>query len=84
MQGDTILAMDFMDNGNLWDALPRIGRNGKHIFQWHQRGKRVAYEVALGLHFLHELRSVYMSRADSLLQLSCRGCPATFTLRHAM
>ena len=56
LQGNTILAMDFMDNGNLWDALPRVGRSGKNIFQWHQRGKRVAYEVALGLHFLHELK----------------------------
>lgn len=56
VQGNTILAMDFMDNGNLWDALPRIGRNGRPIFQWYGRGKKVAYEVALGLHFLHELK----------------------------
>lgn len=55
-QGNTILAMDFMDNGNLWDALPRIGRHGQPVFQWYFRGKRVAHEIALGLHFLHEVR----------------------------
>lgn len=33
-QGNTILAMDYMDNGNLWDALPRQNKDGRHIFQW--------------------------------------------------
>lgn len=56
VQGNTILATDYMDNGNLWDALPLVGRNGNHIFQWNYRGKRVAHEIALGLHFLHELK----------------------------
>lgn len=55
-QGNTILAMDYMDNGNLWDALPRKTKDGRHIFQWNNRGKRVALEIALGLHFLHDLR----------------------------
>jgi len=48
--------MDFMDNGNLWDALPRVTKDGRHIFQWNNRGKKVAFEIALGLHFLHDLR----------------------------
>lgn len=56
MQGNTILAMDYMDNGNLWDALPRVAKDGRHFFQWNNRGKRVAYEIALGLYFLHDLR----------------------------
>ena len=54
LQGNTILAMDYMENGNLWEALPRLGRSGQPIFQWYHRGKKVAYEIALGLHFLHE------------------------------
>lgn len=54
VQGNTILAMDYMENGNLWEALPRLGRSGQPIFQWYHRGKKVAYEIALGLHFLHE------------------------------
>ncbi len=56
VQGNTILAMDYMDNGNLWDVLPRVAKDGRLIFQWNNRGKRVAYEIALGLHFLHDLR----------------------------
>ncbi|BDA50370.1 MDIS1-interacting receptor like kinase 2 [Coccomyxa sp. Obi] len=73
LPGNTILAMDFMDNGNLWDALPRIGRNGKHIFQWHQHGKRVAYEVALGLHFLHELKVVHLDLKSSNVLIAADG-----------
>ncbi|CAL8464770.1 g4305 [Coccomyxa elongata] len=73
LPGNTILAMDFMDNGNLWDALPRIGRNGKNIFQWHQRGKRVAYEVALGLHFLHELKVVHLDLKSSNVLIAADG-----------
>ncbi len=56
VQGDTILAMDFMENGNLWEALTRLGRNGRPVFQWNARGRRVAHDIALGLHFLHDLR----------------------------
>ncbi len=56
MQRDTILAMDFMENGNLWDQLPRTNKAGQHIFQWRFRGKKVAYEIALGLHCLHDLK----------------------------
>ena len=55
-QGNTILAMDFMENGNLWDQLPRTNKAGQHIFQWKFRGKKVAYEIALGLHCLHDLK----------------------------
>lgn len=53
--------MDFMENGNLWEALTRLGRNGQPIFQWNNRGRRVAHDIALGLHFLHDLRSAAQS-----------------------
>ena len=55
-QGNTILAMDFMENGTLWDQLPRTNKAGQRIFQWKFRGKKVAYEIALGLHCLHDLK----------------------------
>ena len=55
-QGNTILAMDFMENGTLWDQLPRTNKAGQRIFQWKLRGKKVAYEIALGLHCLHDLK----------------------------
>lgn len=50
--------MDYMDNGNLWEALPRKTKDGRQIFQWNNRGKRSALEIALGLHFLHDLGCV--------------------------
>ena len=59
LQGNTILAMDYMENGNLWDQLPRTNKAGQHIFQWKFRGKKVAYEIALGLHCLHDLKYAF-------------------------
>ncbi|EIE22891.1 kinase-like protein [Coccomyxa subellipsoidea C-169] len=73
LPGNTILAMDYMDNGNLWAALPRVGRNGQPIFQWHNRGKRVAHEIALGLHFLHELKVVHLDLKSSNVLLAADG-----------
>ncbi|CAL8464771.1 g4306 [Coccomyxa elongata] len=73
LPGNTILAMDFMDNGNLWDALPRIGRHGQPIFQWYFRGKRVAHEIVLGLHFLHEVRVVHLDLKSSNVLIAADG-----------
>ena len=55
-QGNTILAMDYMENGTLWDQLPRTNKAGQRIFQWQLRGKKAAFEIALGLHCLHDLK----------------------------
>ncbi|BDA46092.1 probable leucine-rich repeat receptor-like serine/threonine-protein [Coccomyxa sp. Obi] len=71
--GNTILAMDYMDNGNLWDALPRKAKDGRHIFQWNNRGKRVALEIALGLHFLHDLRVAHLDLKSSNVLLAADG-----------
>ncbi len=49
--------MDFMEGGNLWDALTLLDKWGDPIYQWKGRGKRVAHDIALGMHFLHDLRS---------------------------
>ena len=69
-QGNTILAMDFMENGTLWDQLPRTNKAGQRIFQWKLRGKKVAYEIALGLHCLHDLK--YAPAARLLSESGCR------------
>lgn len=61
LQGDTILAMDFMEGGNLWDALTMLDKKGDPIYQWNGRGKRVAHDIALGMHFLHDLRQGLMN-----------------------
>ncbi|CAL8462229.1 g1760 [Coccomyxa elongata] len=71
--GNTILAMDYMDNGNLWDALPRKTKDGRQIFQWNNRGKRVALEIALGLHFLHDLRVAHLDLKSSNVLLAADG-----------
>ena len=45
-----------MENGNLWNQLPRLNKARQPIFQSKFRGKKVAYEIALGLHCLHALK----------------------------
>ena len=37
LQGNTILAMDFMEMGTLWENLLRKNRSGQHAFQFYQR-----------------------------------------------
>ena len=44
------------ENGTAWEQVPRPKKGGQHIFQWKFRGKKVAYEIALGLHCLHDLK----------------------------
>ncbi|KAK9917092.1 hypothetical protein WJX75_000820 [Coccomyxa subellipsoidea] len=73
LPGDTILAMDFMENGNLWEALTRLGRNGQPIFQWNNRGRRVAHDIALGLHFLHDLRVVHLDLKSCNVLIAADG-----------
>lgn len=36
-QGNTILAMDFMERGSLWDLLPRPNKAGQRPFQFQNR-----------------------------------------------
>ncbi|CAK0772056.1 hypothetical protein CVIRNUC_003924 [Coccomyxa viridis] len=71
--GNTILAMDFMENGTLWDQLPRTNKAGQHIFQWKFRGKKVAYEIALGLHCLHDLKVVHLDLKSSNVLIAGDG-----------
>ena len=37
VQRDTILAMDFMEGGSLWDLLPRTNKAGQRPFQFQHR-----------------------------------------------
>ncbi|CAL8464777.1 g4312 [Coccomyxa elongata] len=73
LPGDTILAMDFMEGGNLWEALTRIGRNGQPIYQWNGRGRRVAHDVALGLHYLHDSRVVHLDLKSCNVLIAADG-----------
>ena len=56
LQDHTLLVMDHLENGDLWAALGRKDRSGRHVFQFQQRGGRAAYEIALGLCYLHGLK----------------------------
>lgn len=40
-------------------ALQRDVRLGTHVFDWDAKGKNVATEVALGLHYLHCSRVIH-------------------------
>ena len=62
--------MDFMDGGNLWDALTLLDKKGDPIYQWNGRGKRVAHDIALGMHYLHDLRSARTALHISIAALS--------------
>ena len=46
-QGNTILAMDFMELGTLWEQLTRMNKAGQPIFQWYHRW--VLSALCLGL-----------------------------------
>ncbi|CAK0785098.1 hypothetical protein CVIRNUC_008304 [Coccomyxa viridis] len=71
--GCTVLAMDLMENGSLWMGLTRKGKDGKPLFQWNQRGKRVAYEVLMGLHYLHGFKVVMLDLKSPNVLLAADG-----------
>ncbi|KAK9844251.1 hypothetical protein WJX84_000669 [Apatococcus fuscideae] len=48
--GRTILVMQYMEKGDLWKALQNDRRG---IFRWHNRGRKVALEIAAGILYLH-------------------------------
>ncbi|BDA50379.1 probable serine/threonine-protein kinase DDB_G0281745 at C-terminar half [Coccomyxa sp. Obi] len=73
LPGDTILAMDFMEGGNLWDALTTLDKKGDPIYQWNGRGKRVAHDIALGMHFLHDRRVVHLDLKSCNVLLAADG-----------
>ncbi|KAK9864517.1 hypothetical protein WJX84_000430 [Apatococcus fuscideae] len=53
----TMLVMEYLPNGNLWDAL-RADTQGK--LGWYGRGRRIALDVAAGMAYLHSKRIVHL------------------------
>ena len=51
-----MLVMDLMERGDLYHLLDRRDKQGRQVFSFIHRGRRVAREIALGLCFLHSLR----------------------------
>ena len=48
--------MDLMERGDLYHLLDRKDKQGRKVFSFIHRGRKVAREIALGLCFLHSLR----------------------------
>lgn len=61
-----------MEGGDLYHRLLTVNKNTQHrLFGWYARGKRVALDVARGIHYLHSLHLTHFdseSRAEGLLR----------------
>ena len=52
-----MLVTELMESGDLWHALLQYKESG--VLSWYRRGKRIAVEIARGLHFLHRHNIVH-------------------------
>lgn len=52
-----MLVTELMESGDLWHALLQYKESG--VLSWYRRGKRIAIEIARGLHFLHRHNIVH-------------------------
>lgn len=48
-----MICMEFMEGGDLHTAFHRCKELDTHDFDWNNKGKQIALQVAQGLHFLH-------------------------------
>ena len=55
-----MLVTELMEAGDLWHALIQYKDSG--ALTWYKRGKRIAIEVARGLHFLHRHKIIHFVR----------------------
>ena len=62
VQKNMVLVMDLMERGDLYHLLDRRDKQGRQVFSFIHRGRRVAREIALGLCFLHSLRQAPTGR----------------------
>lgn len=61
-----------MEGGDIYHRLLTVNKNTQHrLFGWYARGKRVALDVARGIHYLHSLHLTHFdseSLAEGLLR----------------
>lgn len=61
IQGEeAMLVTEFMEFGDLWRAATLRSPRGDRIFGWWGRGRKVALDIARGLHFLHSRSIVHL------------------------
>lgn len=64
-----MLVTEFMSGGDLWTALSRNGNQ----YNWHDRGKRVALDIAQALNYLHSNSTVHFDLKSGNCLLSRDG-----------
>ena len=60
-----MLVTELMESGDLWHALLQYKESG--VLSWYRRGRRIAVEIARGLHFLHRHNIVHFVSSPALL-----------------
>ncbi|PSC71778.1 serine threonine-kinase [Micractinium conductrix] len=68
-----MLVTEFLEFGDLWRALPLTNPGGQRIFAWYKRGRRLLFDVAKGLHYLHQRRIVHLDLKSANILLSRHG-----------
>ncbi|KAK9825465.1 hypothetical protein WJX81_005752 [Elliptochloris bilobata] len=65
--GCIMIVTEYMEHGDLWHALQSFRKSG--ALSWYKKGRRIALEIARGLHHLHHKRIIHfdMKSANVLL-----------------
>ncbi|KAK9788134.1 hypothetical protein WJX73_005010 [Symbiochloris irregularis] len=67
--GHTLLVCEYMEGGDLWTALSR----DDGAYSWKNRGRHVALEVSLALHYLHSHNTIHFDLKSANVLLTRTG-----------
>ncbi|KAL4452700.1 hypothetical protein ABPG75_008362 [Micractinium tetrahymenae] len=68
-----VLLMEYCGGRDLMQALELKVAGGERVFTWHNRGRRIAYDVANALNFLHARGIVHLDVKSSNILLTASG-----------
>ncbi|KAL4452702.1 hypothetical protein ABPG75_008364 [Micractinium tetrahymenae] len=69
-----VLLMEYCGGRDLMQALElKVAGSGQRVFSWHNRGRRIAYDVAKALNFLHARGIVHLDVKSSNILLTASG-----------